>query len=145
MRWPVLPKRVHSSLKALCRLAAAVEPMRVNQIAADIEVAPAETAKVMQLLSWAGLVESRRGSQGGFWLARPAEQIHIGDVLQFFENRSTAAPTPDDPVLHSLQELSTPCRRKFFSITMAQLASKTPWMNSNQVSLNGAASHKAAP
>ena len=137
MSWPTLPKRVHSSLKALCRLAAASEPMRANEIAADIDVAPAETSKVLQLLTWAGFLDSRRGTQGGFWLRVPAQQVRIGDVLEFFEKHSRAAAAPEDEVMRSLRILSTPCRQKFNSITMEQLASKTHWVSEGNAAAKG--------
>jgi DNA-binding IscR family transcriptional regulator len=116
--------------------------MRANDIAADIAVAPAETAKVLQLLAWAGFVDSRRGTQGGFWLRVPPQQIRVGDVLEFFEKHSRAAAAPEDEVMRSLRILSTSCRNKFNSITMEQLASKTHWTRSKANALTGGTTQK---
>ncbi|WP_112320300.1 RrF2 family transcriptional regulator [Oceanibium sediminis] len=42
-------------------------------------------AKIMQRLSRAGLVETRRGGGGGAVLARPAEEIRLGAVIRLLE------------------------------------------------------------
>jgi Rrf2 family protein len=40
---------------------------------------------ILRDLRRAGLVESRRGQQGGYLLARPAEEISIADVIRAVE------------------------------------------------------------
>jgi DNA-binding IscR family transcriptional regulator len=37
-------------------------------------------------------VESRRGAEGGYLLARPADAITVGEVLRFVEGRRTGKP-----------------------------------------------------
>lgn len=67
----------------LVRLAA--EPGRV-QSAADLAEAvhlePPTVSKVLKLLAAAGLVESRRGANGGYRLARPVAQISIVEIIE---------------------------------------------------------------
>jgi Rrf2 family protein len=41
--------------------------------------------KTVQLLALAGLVSTRRGTQGGIMLARPAEDITIADIVKAIE------------------------------------------------------------
>ena len=36
-------------------------------------------------LKHAGLVQSQRGAEGGYWLARPAEEISLADVMRAVE------------------------------------------------------------
>jgi Rrf2 family protein len=36
-------------------------------------------------LKHAGLVQSQRGAEGGYWLARPAEEISLADVIRAVE------------------------------------------------------------
>jgi Rrf2 family protein len=43
-------------------------------------------------LKSAGLVDSRRGSHGGYALSRPPQRITARDVVEAFEGRITAAP-----------------------------------------------------
>lgn len=40
---------------------------------------------ILTELRRAGLVRSRRGAEGGYWLARPADEISIADVLRAVE------------------------------------------------------------
>src|SRR5437016_7745527 len=40
---------------------------------------------ILASLKQGGFVESRRGAEGGYRLARPADQITIGQVLKFVE------------------------------------------------------------
>ena len=49
----------------------------------DSTAIPSPTvAKLMGMLSRAGLLESRRGAGGGFVLARPAEDISVADIIE---------------------------------------------------------------
>ncbi len=42
---------------------------------------PANAAKLLRILRLGGFIESARGRSGGYKLARPADQIIVGDVL----------------------------------------------------------------
>ncbi len=122
MTWPGFPKRLQSALKALCCLAQAGTAMQSPAIAERIDVPKAETAKILQLLVWAGFITSRRGIRGGFQLAVPAEKITMGEVIDFFLARHPAEPDRDSPVLHALQKLMTSCQEKFGRLTLAEAA-----------------------
>ncbi len=53
---------------------------------ADAESLPlAYLEQVVARLRKAGLVESARGAHGGYWLARPAEEITMDDVVEALE------------------------------------------------------------
>ena len=41
----------------------------------------------MRKLKKEGLIQSVRGAQGGYRLAKPAEEISVGDVLRALEGR----------------------------------------------------------
>lgn len=51
------------------------------QIARATRVPPDYLSKVMQLLVRAGLVEARRGKNGGFTLLRPPSQVSVLEVV----------------------------------------------------------------
>jgi Rrf2 family protein len=55
--------------------------MTTPDIAAREALSQAHVHKLMRLLRRGGLVKSARGRQGGYQLARPAEQINVGAVL----------------------------------------------------------------
>ena len=97
--------------------------MRASEVAWQIGVPPAETAKVLELLSWGGFVNSRRGSKGGFWLSGPAERIHAGQIISFFDSHHDSARGADDPAASAIREMSARCQRKLARLTVADLAS----------------------
>ena len=57
-------------------------PVSISQIADAEGLSPEYTAKLMRELRLGGLVESVRGADGGYRLARPAEEISVWSALQ---------------------------------------------------------------
>ena len=51
-------------------------------LADEIGVAPPTVAKLLKRLTRAGLVESLRGHQGGYRLARGPQQISVAEIIQ---------------------------------------------------------------
>jgi Rrf2 family protein len=49
---------------------------------------------VLGELRRAGLVDSKRGGQGGYWLARPPDTITVADVIRVLDGESPSVPTP---------------------------------------------------
>lgn len=73
-------------LRTLMRLAANSErPFSTGELADELDLSRNHLTKVVARLSKAGFIRSRRGNQGGISLARPAEQIRIGDVVAELE------------------------------------------------------------
>ena len=58
----------------------------VEEIAGYFRISADHVTKVMQHLARQGYVRSRRGRRGGAVLARPAEQIRLGDIVRDFES-----------------------------------------------------------
>lgn len=56
-------------------------PALVRDIAHGLNIPTPYLAKIMQILSRARLVQSQKGPGGGLWLARPARQIRLLDVV----------------------------------------------------------------
>ena len=52
---------------------------------------------MLRLLRKGGLVRSRRGSGGGYELARPAEKIMIDEIIQLIDGGSEPVPKSGDP------------------------------------------------
>lgn len=75
-------------LRALMRMAG--EPGRTftaDEIAREFAISRNHLSKVVRDLSGAGFVDTQRGAGGGMRLARPAEQITLGDVVRSLEAR----------------------------------------------------------
>ena len=73
-------------LRMLMRLAS--EPGRAfstADLAEEFGLSRNHLAKIMQHLARAGLVETRRGGGGGAVLARPADRIRLGNVIDLLE------------------------------------------------------------
>ena len=59
--------------------------VRVDDVVRVHGLARPHIVKIVHELGQAGLVETRRGRGGGFRLARPAEEIIVGDVIRLTE------------------------------------------------------------
>ena len=59
--------------------------MKGEQIAQAQSIPIKFLENILVDLRQAGLVESRRGPDGGYWLARPAEEITVADVMRAAE------------------------------------------------------------
>jgi Rrf2 family nitric oxide-sensitive transcriptional repressor len=63
-------------------------PCTVEEVARYFQISADHVTKVMQRLARQGYVRSRRGRHGGAVLARPPEEIRLGDILRDFESIS---------------------------------------------------------
>jgi len=75
------------ALRAIFDLAAhgSDQPVRIAEIAQRQKIPRKFLELILMGLKQAGLVESRRGVQGGYLLARPGEGITVGEVLRLVE------------------------------------------------------------
>jgi Rrf2 family protein len=75
------------ALQAIFDLATqrAGEPVRIADIAQRQEIPQKFLELILAGLKQGGFVESRRGAEGGYLLARSAESITVGEVLRFVE------------------------------------------------------------
>jgi Rrf2 family protein len=56
-----------------------------RKVAGDLKIPAPFLGKVLQSLVGRGLLESHRGRAGGFRLARPADEIRLGEIVEAFE------------------------------------------------------------
>ncbi len=66
------------------------EPVKIADIARRQKIPQKFLELILASLKQGGFVESRRGAEGGYRLARTPDQITVGQVLAFVENRKTA-------------------------------------------------------
>lgn len=73
-------------LRMLMRMASAPDrPFSTAELAEEFRLSRNHLTKIMQRMAGAGLVETRRGGGGGARLARPPEEIRLGDVVRLLE------------------------------------------------------------
>ncbi|HEU0104422.1 MAG TPA: Rrf2 family transcriptional regulator [Mycobacteriales bacterium] len=71
------------AVRAVVVLAAAGSgPTKGETIAADQHIPAKFLEAILGALRQAGIVASRRGAEGGYWLARPAADISVADVIR---------------------------------------------------------------
>lgn len=82
-----LTKQTSHAIRILIECARGGEaPIKVAEIAAQLEITQQNVFKLVHILSHAGFVKGSRGRYGGVQLARPASDIRIGDVVRATEN-----------------------------------------------------------
>jgi Rrf2 family protein len=72
-------------LRCLVRLGYAdyaAQGLTIPEISAAEGVSPAYAAKILRVLRKGGFVKAARGKDGGYTLARPAQEIVIGEVIE---------------------------------------------------------------
>jgi Rrf2 family protein len=78
--------KVDYALRACAELAAAGEgPVKGERIAQAQEIPLKFLENILLDLKHAGLVQSQRGAEGGYWLARPADEIRLAEVIRAVE------------------------------------------------------------
>jgi Rrf2 family cysteine metabolism transcriptional repressor len=90
------------ALQAIYDLASqeSAEPVKIADIAKRQHIPQKFLELILGSLKQGGFVESRRGAEGGYLLARPSGQITIGEVLRFIEGSRTSKSSirrPDSP------------------------------------------------
>ena len=82
------------ALRALCHLARQSDGAVLGRdLAQSVEVPANYLSKVLLTLRNAGLVDTTRGSGGGYRLGKPADEIHLIDVVELFEEISRTKST----------------------------------------------------
>jgi Rrf2 family protein len=78
--------KVDYALRAVIELAATGDgPVKGERIAQAQEIPLKFLENILGDLRHAGLVGSQRGAEGGYWLARPAEDVTVADVVRAVE------------------------------------------------------------
>ena len=73
-------------LLQLARADGSGESLTISQIAQREGISVANTGKVMWILNKAGLVQSQRGTKGGYRLSRPASEVHLNEVISVLDD-----------------------------------------------------------
>jgi Rrf2 family protein len=79
--------KVDYAVRAVVELAGSSRqsPRRLHEVAEAQAIPLAFLASIITQLRSAGVVRSQRGADGGYWLARPAEEVDLGCVIRAVE------------------------------------------------------------
>ncbi|MFL6466692.1 MAG: RrF2 family transcriptional regulator [Pyrinomonadaceae bacterium] len=67
------------------------ESLTLPQIAELEGISTANAGKLMWLLNKAGFVNSTRGTKGGYYLSRPAGEIHLNEIIKVLDEEVLSA------------------------------------------------------
>jgi Rrf2 family protein len=79
--------KCYYALRAIYALAehGGQEPMKVAEIAQQQQIPVRFLEVILSQLKGGGFVQSRRGAEGGYRLARAADQITVGEVMRYVD------------------------------------------------------------
>lgn len=81
-----LSAKADYAIRATVELAAAGDgPVKSERVAQAQAIPPRFLEHILLDLKHAGLIASQRGAEGGYWLARPAEEITVAEVIRAVE------------------------------------------------------------
>jgi Rrf2 family protein len=101
------------------------DPVKIAEIARRQQIPQKFLELILASLKQGGFVESRRGAEGGYLLAKRAESITVGDVLRFVEGRqeerSRARRQTDSPLADLWERVDLAMNAVLDSTSFAQL------------------------
>ena len=101
--------KVDYAVRAAVELAAATgeKPIKAERIATAQDIPLNFLENILGELRHAGIVRSHRGAEGGFRLARPANEISVADVIRAVEGplASVRGAPPEDATYSGAAEL----------------------------------------
>ena len=81
----VPPKKNQYALRAIFELAKHMDqgPVKISDIATAQSIPLRFLEVILNQLKASGIVDSKRGFYGGYFLVKPPSQVSVGDVLRF--------------------------------------------------------------
>ncbi len=127
-----LTVKLDYACRVLTQLAKRYEGGEVSRLdeLARVEEAPSKyLAQILGELRNGGLVESRRGKQGGYLLAKPPEEISLYDVIglvegSFFSRASRSAGASGDAVADAWNRLQRHFEQSAKAVTLRDLTNR---------------------
>jgi Rrf2 family protein len=126
-----LSRTVVYALKAALQLSQVSSPMPVpcSRLAATGNMPERFLLQILRNLVTHGILRSTRGVDGGYTLARPAEQISLLDVVEAIDGRITLSlplqeglsPEVQGTLDHSLESVTHLVRQEFEKIKLSDL------------------------
>lgn len=111
------------------------EAFNSKQVSSAIDKPKEFVSKVLQLLTNGGIVGSKKGKFGGFYLAKPAEDVRLIDIVRAIDGDSMfhncvlgfpdCSPDTPCPVHNKWGELRDKTEKMLSNETLADLRNKT--------------------
>lgn len=102
---------------------APMPPVKIADIAKRQKIPQKFLELILAGLKQSGFVDSRRGAEGGYLLARPPDSITVGEVLRAVENvKAFSRPAAADPFCDIWQRVDTAVSSVLDQTTFAELA-----------------------
>ncbi len=81
----VPPKKNQYALRAIFELAKHMDqgPVKISEIATAQSIPLRFLEVILNQLKASGIVDSKRGFYGGYFLVKPPNQVSVGDVMRF--------------------------------------------------------------
>src|SRR2546429_3719271 len=98
------------AVRAALELAIHDGPLKGERIAEAQDIPRNFLENILIELRNADLVRTQRGPEGGYWLARPASEVHLGDVIRAVEGplASVRGEAPEDMAYNGAAESLKP-------------------------------------
>ena len=104
---------------------AAMPPVKIADIARRQKIPQKFLELILAGLKQSGFVDSRRGAEGGYLLARSPDSITVGEVLRAVENvKASSRSESDDPFAEIWQRVDTAVSHVLDQTSFAELARK---------------------
>jgi Rrf2 family protein len=125
--------KVDYAVRAAVQLAAAqgAGPVKGEEIAGAQEIPLNFLENILSLLRNAGFVMSRRGADGGYWLAVPADRITVADIVRVIDGplaavrgvrpSETVFPPPAEPLRDVWVAVRASLRAILEEVTLADI------------------------
>ncbi len=126
--------KVDYAVRAMIQLAAvgSNEPVKADTIARAQDIPLKFLLGILSDLKRGHLLRSQRGAEGGYWLARPAEEISLADVIRAIDGplanvhdtslASLTYPGPAEPLRVVWMAVRTSLRSVLEVVTVADVA-----------------------
>lgn len=130
----MLSAKTEYACLALARLAAewgAAQPLQGRRLAAEEGIPEGFLVQILQELKRLGLVTSTRGASGGYRLARPPEELSLGEALDLLAGPPTSPcnatnPSPlGEAINAALSDAALAERERLRGVTLADLIANT--------------------
>jgi Rrf2 family protein len=85
-----ITRKCRYALRAIFELALrdTTDPVKIQDIALSQAIPPRFLEVILAELKHGGFVESRRGNEGGYMLARPPCDLTVGEVISFLQGNA---------------------------------------------------------